>query len=69
MSGFLAVGPCVICGGTFSFNPEKVPSLVVDDVRRPICSPCVPNVNAELARLGRPDRVVPLPGAYDMEEA
>ncbi len=74
MSGsFLAASPCVICRNVFTYNPERVPSMMVgalagvEGKREPVCRGCVPEVNAELARLGRTDRLTILPGSYDME--
>jgi hypothetical protein len=66
--GLFVLGPCVICGNHFSFNAERVPSLVVQGVRQPVCEPCVPAVNGELERLGRTDRLTILPGSYEMEQ-
>lgn len=63
----LAVGPCVICGGSFSFNAERVPSLITGGTRRPVCEPCVPKVNEELDRQGRPERLTILEGSYGAE--
>lgn len=66
---FLAVGPCVSCRSSFSFNPSSVPSLTSDDgVRRPVCGECVPLLNAELERQGRAERLTILPGSYEMEQ-
>lgn len=36
----VACGLCVSCGDEIVFDPELVPSLVVDDVRHPICINC-----------------------------
>ena len=66
--GLLAVGPCVVCGGTFSFNAEKVPSVDFAGARRPVCRDCVPAVNAELERQSRDDRLTILPDSYSIEE-
>lgn len=66
--GTFVVGPCVICWGTFTFNAETVPSMVVEGVRRPVCEPCVPEVNAQLERMGRTDRLTILPSSYSIEE-
>jgi hypothetical protein len=57
-------GPCVACRRTFGFNPEKVPSVIVDGQREPICQGCVDQANPERERNGLP-KIVPLPGAYE----
>jgi hypothetical protein len=67
MGYVFASGPCFVCGDVFSFSAERVPSIIVDDVRRPICSDCVEVVNREREAAGNPP-IVPLPGAYDPDE-
>lgn len=32
--------PCIGCGKSFGFNPNKVPSIRVDGVRQPVCREC-----------------------------
>lgn len=60
---FLAVSACWACGKLFTYDPDRVPSIVVEDVRRPLCLPCVDWANA--LREGTGEALIyPLPGAY-----
>jgi len=69
MSGYvMAIGPCFSCGRIFGFSVERVPSLVVDGTREPICRDCVDTANILRAKTGMPE-IVPLPGAYEADEA
>lgn len=44
--GYISVvGTCYSCGKPFSFHPNKVPSLVINGVREPICKDCVNKAN------------------------
>lgn len=68
MSGYMAVlGPCIACGQIFHFNAERVPSLVVNGKREPVCADCIERVN-KIRRERGMDLLVPLPGAYEPEE-
>jgi len=59
------LSPCFGCGGIFSYNPHKVPSIRdKDGVRQPICRRCVERVNPQRIANGL-SPIVPLPGAYD----
>jgi hypothetical protein len=65
MGYMLAIGPCIGCGQTFSFNPELVPSSsAVTGKREPICRDCVDRLNPIRIRNGF-QPIVPLPGAYE----
>lgn len=64
---FLAVAPCYACGLLFSFDPDRVPSLVVDGRREPLCMDCVARAN-ELRRESGEALIYPLPGAYGPAE-
>lgn len=68
MSGYMfAFSACFGCKRPFSYNPERVPSVVVDGVREPICQECVTRVNPlRLAKGLEPIAV--LSGAYEPEE-
>lgn len=63
---YLMFGHCIGCGRLFGFNPHKVPSLLVDNVREPVCLDCVNRVNPVRRAKGL-EEIVPLPGAYDPE--
>jgi hypothetical protein len=43
---------CFLCGKFFSYNPVRVPSLVVRGQREPLCRPCVEEANRERAAKG-----------------
>ena len=62
----MAVGSCIGCGRTFSFNPVKVPSITlsIDGNREPICQDCVNLVNPKRIANGL-EPIVPSPDAYD----
>jgi hypothetical protein len=63
MGYLFAMGVCVGCRNLFSFNPDLVPSIVVNGEREPVCLTCVRRVNpARIANGLEPIR--PLPGAY-----
>jgi hypothetical protein len=65
MSGYVfALGPCYGCKQPFSYNPHRVPSVVVDGVREPICRGCVAIANPRRKANGLPE-IVPLPDAYE----
>jgi hypothetical protein len=61
-----ALGECFGCHQLFSFNPHRVPSVVVHGEREPICEACVARVNPRRIANGL-DPIVPLPGAYEPE--
>lgn len=65
--GYLvAIGPCFGCGLPFAYHPDLVPSVIVDDVRQPICRGCVDRANPRRIANGL-DPIWPLPGAYPNE--
>jgi len=46
MTGYLiATGPCFACGNLFSFNPDRVPSIVFEGERRQLRRACVEIAN------------------------
>jgi hypothetical protein len=66
--GFMScLGECVRCHALFSFNPERVPCVVVNGHREPLCRECVEWANERRKALGLPE-IKPLPGAYEAEE-
>lgn len=64
MSYALAFSPCVMCHQPFTYNPMRVPSIVVNDVREPLCQPCVARANVIRKENGL-DLIVPLSDAYE----
>lgn len=65
MTGYaLAMGPCVRCRQIFSFNPVRVPSIMIHGSRQPVCRACVDLINP-LRRANGLEPIVPLPDAYD----
>jgi hypothetical protein len=68
MGYMLAVGACIGCSRTFSFNPNKVPSSsAITGKREPICQVCVERLNPIRISKGLQPIVI-LPGAYEPEE-
>ena len=69
---YFAISPCGICRGVFTFNPERVPSMRMDQAGRPdpngqkepICSGCMALLNGKRKVLGLPPFEI-LPGAYE----
>ena len=60
----LAHSHCIGCKQFFSYNPMRVPSVVINGVREPICQNCVNRANPERVKNGLPP-IVPASGAYD----
>ena len=46
MAYVVVSSPCVNCGRIFSYNPHRVPSIVVDGEREPVCRQCIYAENA-----------------------
>jgi len=67
MGYMTAIGACYACKRVFSFNAERVPSIIVDGVREPICRCCVARANVKRKEIGN-EPIVILPGAYEPEE-
>lgn len=64
MGYLLVMGPCVGCSRVFSFNPHRVPSIIVDGERQPVCRNCVERTNPIRAAKGL-DTFTIQPGAYE----
>ena len=62
-----ALGPCWSCGRLFLFDPDLVPSLVVESRRVPLCRACVDRANVARRRNGHP-LIDVLAGAYPEED-
>lgn len=60
----LAVSACYLCHSTFGYNPHKVPSLVVNGLREPVCRPCAERGNELRAARGLPGWKIE-DGAYE----
>lgn len=60
----LAHGSCAVCEQLFSFNPMRVPSVIIKGAREPICFECVEVANIRRKALGLAP-IVPLPDAYE----
>lgn len=79
MTGYMfAMGQCWSCKRTFTFDPDRVPSIPIDPEtnrppdlggdavraeREPVCQDCVSRANARSRAAGRP-LIQVLPGAY-----
>jgi len=59
-----AYSACYGCKRPFFYNPMRVPSVVVNGEREPICQTCVDRVNPQRIANGL-EPIVPLSGAYD----
>jgi hypothetical protein len=75
MGYLVGMANCWGCGRTFTFNPERVPSIPVRNgqpaeggTREPICEDCMTRANERRMRLGLDPHPI-LPGAYDPMEA
>lgn len=66
--GYMQVmGECYGCKRLFTFSATKVPSVVVDGERQPICGDCVTVANPRRIANGL-DPIVPMAGAYEADE-
>lgn len=59
-----AMGICFGCKQPFSFNPVRVPSIMISGSKEPVCAGCVERVNPKRIANGLPP-IVPLPDAYE----
>lgn len=67
MGYMFMVAACINCRKPFTFNPEKVPSIVVGGQREPLCRPCVNWANPIRKERGLAEIKI-LPGAYEEAE-
>lgn len=67
MGYLMVMGPCFGCGRLFAFSAERVPSVVVDGARQPICADCVARTNPMREANGL-EPITVLPGAYEADE-
>jgi len=56
--------PCFTCDEIFGFNPIRVPSLMVEGERRPICLDCHTQLNELREQKGVPKWPPPHADAY-----
>jgi hypothetical protein len=68
MGYMIVMGCCYACGQLMTFNAERVPSVVVDGQREPLCRNCIERANPQRVANGLPPIVI-MSGAYDAEEA
>lgn len=60
----MVFGNCISCGVFMGFNPAKVPSLRINDVREPLCLECFNKWN-QIHRISKGLEPEPLsPNAY-----
>ena len=61
------IGICRVgCGKVFGFNPNRVPSIRIENgEREPVCEDCVRRVNAMRKEAGAEPFFTVLPGAYE----
>lgn len=67
MAWMFVLGECVVCRSLFSFNADRVPSIVVRGTREPVCRACVERANPLREKNGL-QQIVILPGAYEAGE-
>lgn len=67
MAWMTVIGDCCICGIRFSFNADRVPSVVIDGEREPICRDCVNRANPVRIAKGLPPIHV-FPDSYEPQE-
>jgi len=60
----LCYGPCFGCGRIFGFNPLRVPSILINGNREPICEACVNRANPRRLKNGLAP-IDPAPDAYE----
>lgn len=71
MGYMIVVGPCFICGRTFEYNAEAVPSMVppgkTHAQREPVCGACMTRINAKRAEMDLPPHPIRA-DAYEGQE-
>ncbi len=63
MGYMMLFASCCNCGGTFTCNPDLVPSLKLNGKREPLCRPCAEKWEKIHHKSGTIK-----PGAYDPQE-
>jgi hypothetical protein len=64
MGDVLGFSACFGCRRPFSFNPVRVPSIMFNGQKEPLCASCVERINPMRIANGL-DPIVPLPDAYE----
>jgi hypothetical protein len=59
----IALGPCVACARMFTFDPDRVPSVLYEGERWPVCPDCLERLN-EMRRARGLEAHRPAAGAY-----
>jgi len=59
------VGACVFCQNIFSFNPLRVPSIMVKGTREPMCRGCHARAQETRKQAGLEPWPEPFPDAYE----
>ena len=68
MSYMYCLGSCIACNKIIHFNPNKVPSLVIDGTKEPLCANCHNKWN-EIHRVNKGLEPVDIdPQAYEPQE-
>ena len=63
----LVFGECISCHKIFSFNPNYVTSVMVNEHKEPICQDCIDAANPIRKERGLPEIKVH-PNAYEPED-
>jgi hypothetical protein len=64
MGVVLAFSPCAGCHVPFFYNPMRVPSVIINGSKEPVCRHCVEHANPMRIKNGLAP-IVPLPDAYE----
>ncbi|KKN40332.1 hypothetical protein LCGC14_0734360 [marine sediment metagenome] len=64
MGFVICYGTCFGCKRSFGFNPNRVPSILVEGVKQPVCRGCVDRSNPQRRANGL-EEIVVLAGAYE----
>jgi hypothetical protein len=67
VSYMFGMSDCYLCHMLFTYNVDRVPSVIVNGRREPLCADCVRDINPKRIARGLPP-IVPLPGAYEPED-
>ena len=65
MTYAVMMSPCLTCGRIFGYNPHRVPSLLINGERQPVCLPCIDQENRRRQLVGQDLLADPHPDAYE----